>query len=62
MGKLPKFNTENEDLSVMATSTKNPLQYGNTGCGVFKGGIQNQKGFWAKINIPKRNYVLNFEN
>ena len=20
--------------------------YGNTGCGVFKGGIKNQKGFW----------------
>ena len=32
------------------------LDYGNTGCGVFKGEIQNQKGFWLKINIPKRNY------
>jgi hypothetical protein len=27
--------------------------YENTGCGVFNGGIQNQKGFWLKINIPK---------
>jgi hypothetical protein len=24
--------------------------YGSTGCGVFKGGIQNQKSFWQKIN------------
>jgi hypothetical protein len=24
--------------------------YGNTGCGVFKGRIQNYKGFWLKIN------------
>ena len=24
--------------------------YGNTGCGVFKGGIQNKKGFWLKIS------------
>jgi hypothetical protein len=27
--------------------------YGNMGCRVFKGGIQNQKGFWLKINIQK---------
>ena len=25
-------------------------QYGNTGCGVFKGRIQNYIGFWLKIN------------
>ena len=30
------------------------VQYGNTGCGVFKWGIQNQKDFCIKINIPKR--------
>ena len=29
--------------------------YGNTGCGVFKEGIQNQKGFWLKIKISKGN-------
>ena len=28
------------------------------GCRVSKGGIQNQKGFWLKINIPKGNYCL----
>ena len=32
------------------------LGYGNTGCGVFKRGIQNQKDFCIKINIPKGNY------
>ena len=25
------------------------IHYGNRGCGIFKGGIQNQKGFWQKI-------------
>ena len=37
------------------------LHYGNTGCGVFKPGIQNQKDFCLKINIPIRK-TLNFEN
>ena len=32
------------------------LQYGNRGCGIFKGGIQNQKGFCIRINIPKGNF------
>ena len=27
--------------------------YGNTGCGVFKGGIQNQKGVWLNINCSQ---------
>ena len=27
--------------------------YGNRGCGIFKGGIQNKKGFCIRINIPK---------
>ena len=29
------------------------LGYGNTGCGVFKWGVQNQKGFCLRINILK---------
>ena len=29
--------------------------YGNTGCRVFKWGIQNLKDFHLKMNIPKRN-------
>ena len=32
------------------------LQFGNTGCGVFNGGIQNQTGFWLKIIINKGNH------
>ena len=35
--------------------------YGNTGCGVFKRGKQNQKDFCIKVNIPKGK-LLNFEN
>ena len=34
--------------------------YGNTGCQVFKQGVQNWKDFPLKINIPKK--ILNFEN
>ena len=30
--------------------------YGNTGCGVFKRGVQNLKGFCLRINILKGNY------
>ena len=32
--------------------------YGNIGCRVFKGGIQNLKDFWLKINIPKGNHLI----
>ena len=35
--------------------------YGNTGCGVFKGGIQNWKGFWLKKQHTQRK-LLNFAN
>ena len=35
--------------------------YGNTGCVVVKGRIQNQKGFWLKINCSQKK-LLNFEN
>ena len=33
--------------------------YGNTGCRVFKQGVQNWKEFWLKINLGKE---MNFEN
>ena len=36
-------------------------RYGNTGCGVFKGGIQNLKGFWLKIKCSQMK-SLNFVN
>ena len=32
------------------------VHYGNTGCGIFKWGIQNWKDFCLKINIPQGNY------
>ena len=32
------------------------VHYGNMGCGVFKRGVQNQKGFCIRINILKGNY------
>ena len=35
--------------------------YGHTGCGVFKRGVQNLKDFYLRINIPNRK-LLNFEN
>ena len=35
--------------------------YGNTGCGVFKEGMQNWKDFWLKINCSQLK-LLNFEN
>ena len=36
------------------------VHYGNTGCGVFKRGVQNQKDFCLRINILKEK-LLNFE-
>ena len=32
--------------------------YGSKGCGVFKRGIQNKKGFCIRINILKGNYWI----
>ena len=37
------------------------FHYGITGCGVFKAGIQNWKGFCIKINCSQMK-LLNFEN
>ena len=34
------------------------VHYGNRGCGIFKRGIQNQKGFCIRINIPKGNFWI----
>ena len=36
-------------------------RYGNTGCGVFKGEIQNLTYFWLKINCSQMK-LLYFEN
>ena len=34
------------------------VSYGNTGCGIFRRGIQNQKDFCLRINILKENYPI----
>ena len=39
----------------------NSTHYGITGCGIFKAGIQNWKGFCIKINCSQIK-LLNFEN
>ena len=36
----------------------NGARYGNTGCEVFKRGVQNWKDFCLRINILKGNYSI----
>ena len=45
----------------MLSPTADHIHYGNTGCGVFKRGMQNWKGFWLKINCSQRK-LPNFDN
>ena len=52
------------NLASILKKSYNPqsyVQYGITGCGVFKAGIQNWKGFCIKINCSQMK-LLNFEN
>ena len=42
--------------SFVNKTIKESLDYGITSCGVCKRGIQNEKEFCLKINIPKINY------
>ena len=35
-----------------------PVHYGNTGCRVFKRGVQNLKDFCLRINVLKGNYSI----
>ena len=37
---------------------RHSLGYGNTGCRVFKWGVQNWKYFCLRINLPKGNYWI----
>ena len=52
-----------EDYQVNETETQvqNDKDYGNTGCGFFKEGVQNLKDFWLKINCSQMK-LLNFED
>ena len=56
ISQLPKY-----EFTAMKLSRKKLEHYGIPGCGVFKGGIQNQKGFWLKINYIQMK-LPNFEN
>ena len=49
---LQQLNEKQQQLE------KSDTDYGNTGYGVSGPGIQNQKGFCLKINIPKGNYWI----
>ena len=59
MQKKKKFFVGNKSQSVVFSIIM--LSYGNTGCGVFKGGIQNKKGFGLKINFSQMK-IPNLEN
>ena len=47
--------------TVLDSKKLDGVYYGITGCGVFKAGIQNWKGFSIKINCSQMK-LLNFEN
>ena len=49
--------SSSQNLSLWVLISTGP-DYGNTGCRVFKGGIQNYKDSCQKINIPKGNYWI----
>ena len=54
--QLHRFFNPFSRLPAVKKDSKNDAAYGNRGCGVFKGGIQNQKGFCLRIIIPKGNF------
>ena len=54
--KISEKTNEFINLRLSVTTVYDP--YGNTGCGVFKPGIQNWKSFYVRINIPHGNYGL----
>ena len=56
-----KFKGEWKDCrcwvySVYTQHRQYTINYGNTGCRVFKGGMQNSKDFCLEINMLKGNY------
>ena len=55
-----EWPTDGLDTSCCSSSDSFDInvQYGNTGCRVFKRGTQNWKDFCLKINIQKRNYWI----
>ena len=51
----------NPDILFIAILGTYNFGYGNTGCGVFEGGIQDYKDFWLNITCSQTK-LLNFEN
>ena len=47
------FQGQNTKSTVCLGRNSTIVQYGNKGCGVFKRGVQNQKGFCLRIDILK---------
>ena len=50
--KHPFFKTAQAEPTRRTSSA----EYGNTGCGIFKGGVQNKKRFCLKINTHNGNW------
>ena len=56
---LHMIDRKKSDAFYPILTTNSPHEdYGNTGCRVFKWGVQNWKDFCLKINIPKENYWI----
>ena len=59
-GDIPEVATGNgktEDIDVLKEQTiANYRRYGNKGCQISKGGMQNQIDFWPKVNLFIGNY------
>ena len=53
-----EFFWQSKASSYTASSCTSLADYGNTGCGVFKWGVQNSRGFCLRINILKVNYSI----
>jgi hypothetical protein len=60
MGISANIDTSVRQLAYHHHRTLETNTYGNTGCGVFKRGIQNYKNLCLRINILKGNYELSF--
>ena len=59
---LVQDKTKEDQARTLHTASPNlSCSYGNTGYEVFKGGIQNQKSFWLKINCIQMK-LPNFKN
>jgi len=50
-----------DETNILRPDVLRYVSYGNTGCGVFKQGIQNLKDFCLRINIPRlKDCILSF--